>query len=257
MKSLSLSLSLLLLLLLLVSSVVSGYVCANEVDSLIDTSSIRAQIVAKHHAVLSAEMTGRINRMQLREGQKLDKGELLVAFDCDIQKAQLSKAKAQQSASRNTLSGHRRMAELNAIGEVELENSRLELAKSQADVDYLNAQIKRCELRAPYSGVIADLMVNEHEFIQIGSPILEILDTSELQVEFIAPSSWISWLKPGYPFSILVEDTGKIYQSEVSYIGAKVDAVSQSIKVVARISDLNEEIRPGMSGQIQMVQDQK
>lgn len=244
-------------ILLLTGSLVGGLACANEANDLFDASSIRAQIVAKHHAVLSAEMTGRINKMQLREGQILQKGALLVSFDCDIQKAQLSKAKAQQSASRNTLSGHRRMAELNAIGEVELENSRFELAKSQADVDYLNAQINRCELRAPYSGVIADLLVNEHEFIQIGSPILEILDTSELQVEFIAPSSWLSWLEPGYPFSIVVDDTHKTYRTEVSYIGAKVDAVSQSIKVVARITESGKDLKPGMSGQVKLVRIQE
>jgi RND family efflux transporter MFP subunit len=198
-------------------------------------------------------MSGRISQLNLREGQAVEKGDLLAAFDCNLQQAQLKKVNAQRAAAQNTLKGNRRMAELNAIGEVELQNSQLEVSKAQADIDYLKAQIDRCEIRAPFSGSIGDRLVSEQEFVQIGTPLFEILDDSSLQIEFIAPSRWISWLTPGLQFEIGVEDTEKLYNAELLYTAAKVDAMSQSIKVFARVTDTSPELKPGMSGQINLI----
>ncbi|CAK0764628.1 hypothetical protein WCLP8_3730004 [uncultured Gammaproteobacteria bacterium] len=49
----------------------------------------------------------------------------------------------------------------------------------------------------------------EHQYVQAGQPLLEILDDSVLEVEFIAPSSWLAWLKAGASFKVTVEETGK------------------------------------------------
>ncbi|NVK01383.1 MAG: efflux RND transporter periplasmic adaptor subunit [Oceanospirillaceae bacterium] len=222
-------------------------------EFMLDATAIRAQLTAERQAVLSAEMAGRISQLNLREGQAVEKGDLLAAFDCNLQQAQLKKANAQRAAAQNTLKGNRRMAELNAIGDVELQNSQLEVSKAQADIDYLKAQIDRCEIRAPFSGSIGDRLVNEQEFVQVGTPLFEILDDSSLQIEFIAPSRWISWLTPGLRFEIGVEDTEKLYNAELLYTAAKVDAMSQSIKVFARVTDPSPELKPGMSGQINLV----
>jgi len=222
-------------------------------EFLLDSMAIRAQLTTERQAVLSAEMAGRISQLNLREGQAVKTGELLAAFDCSLQQAQLKKANAQRSAAQNTLKGNQRMAELNAIGDVELQNSQLEVAKAQADIEYLKAQIERCEIRAPFSGAIGDLLINEQEFVQIGAPLFEILDDSALLVEFIAPSRWISWLTPGLKFEVGVEDTEKLYSAELLYTAAKVDAMSQSIKVFARVTNPSPELKPGMSGQINLV----
>lgn len=242
-------------------TLLAGLVGAAEValasdEFMLDATTIRAQLTAERQAVLSSEMVGRISQLNLREGQKVAKGDLLAAFDCALQNAQLKKANAQRAAAQNTLKGNRRMAELNAIGDVELQNSQLEVSKAQADIDYLKAQIDRCEIRAPFSGSIGDRLVNEQEFVQVGTPLFEIIDDSSLLIEFIAPSRWISWLKPGLSLEIGVEDTEKVYNAELLYTAAKVDAMSQSIKVFARILDLSPELKPGMSGQILLVSPQ-
>jgi hypothetical protein len=78
--------------------------------------------------------------------------------------------------------------------------------------------------------------------------LLDILDNRNLEVELIAPSRWLSWLKAGYGFQIRVEETDKTYPAKVTRLGGRVDPVSQSIKVIGVISGEAPELTAGMSG---------
>ncbi len=218
----------------------------------LEQNELRAQLSPVRHATLAAEQGGKIKRIAVREGQRVEKGQRLVEFDCALQAAQLQKARAQLAGARNTHTGNQRMADLNAIGSVELNNSRIEVRKAQADIAYLNATIKGCTIDAPYAGSIGEQRAREQEFVQAGQPLLDILDDSALELEFIVPSRWLDWFKPGYDFAVQIEDTGKTYPVKLRYTAARVDPLSQSVKAVAVIDGQFEELLAGMSGQIQI-----
>ena len=218
----------------------------------LDQAELRAQLSPVRYAVLSAEMSGKIDGLPIVEGVRVKAGDSLVSFDCSIQQAQLQKAETELAVARNNRKGSERMAELNAIGSVELVNAQLGERKARADIAYLQATIDRCVIKAPYDGSIGDLNVRAQEFVQAGEPLVEILDDTQLQLEFIVPSNWLSWLKPGFAFEVFLEDTNQIYPAKLERIAAKVDAMSQSIKAVGLIDGEYPELLPGMSGRIRI-----
>lgn len=92
----------------------------------------------------------------------------------------------------------------------------------------------------------------EGQFIQPGNPVLEIIDDSALELEFIVPSKWLAWLAPDYKFKVFIEDTHKSYPARIQRIGAKVDPVTQSIKVSAVVDGSFKELVAGMSGKVEI-----
>jgi hypothetical protein len=68
-----------------------------------------------------------------------------------------------------------------------------------------------------------------------GQALLDILDDSALELEFLVPSRWLSWLQQGTEFQVRIDETGKTYPAKVQRLAARVDPVSQSIKVNAAI----------------------
>ena len=85
-----------------------------------------------------------------------------------------------------------------------------------------------------------------------GQGILEILDDSALELEFIVPSRWMVWLKDGYRFQVKIDETGGTYPAKVIRLGAKVDPVSQSVKTIAVIDGQFPDLIAGMSGRVQL-----
>jgi RND family efflux transporter MFP subunit len=210
--------------------------------------SIRAQLLPRRYTTLAAEVGAKINRLPVPEGGRFQQGEIVVAFDCTIQQAQLQKAKAAYEAATRTWEANQRLAELNAVGKLELDVSKAEVEKNKAEVDSSAAYVSKCNIAAPFGGRVAEQKAREQQFVQPGQPLLEILDDSALELEFIVPSRWLAWLKAGHRFRVRIDETGRSYPAKVQRIGARVDPVSQSVKISAVIDGHFPELIAGMSG---------
>jgi RND family efflux transporter MFP subunit len=219
----------------------------------LEKQDIRAQLAPRRYTTIAAEIGAKINRISVAEGGRFSVGQTLVSFDCSLQQAQLQKAKAAQTAADRMFSANKRLAELNSIGKVELEVSEAEANKARAEVSLMNISLEKCHVAAPFSGRVAEQRVREQQFVQPGQPLLDILDDSVLELEFIVPSKWLVWLKPNLAFQVAIDETGKTYPAKVQRIGARVDPVSQSVKVSAVIDGKFNELMAGMSGKVLMV----
>lgn len=220
-----------------------------------DNDAIRAQLTARHSAVLASEISAKVNRLPVPEGGTFHQGDLLVAFDSALEVAQTDRAKAVLTAAEKTLEADRRLLALHSIGQVEADLAETEVEKARAELAYAEAVLAKCRITAPFSGRVAEQKVHEQEFVQPGQALLEIVDDAVPQVDFIAPSKWLAWLKVGQPLQVRIDDTGRTYDATIERIGAKADPVSQSIKVVAALTTAHAELIPGMSGTILLTPD--
>lgn len=218
----------------------------------LDRREIRAQLSPLRYTTLAAEIGAKINRLPVAEGARFRAGETLISFDCVLQQAQLNKAKAALGAAEKTWKANQRLNELNSVGKVELDISEAEVAKAKAEVSAGTALLSKCTVTAPFSGRVAEQKVREQQYVQPGQPLLEILDDSALELEFIVPSRWLAWLKPGQRFQVAIDETGKTYPAKIQRIGAWADPVSQSVKLSAVIDGKFKELIAGMSGKVLM-----
>lgn len=219
----------------------------------LEKREIRAQLMPRRYTTLAAEIGAKVSRLPVAEGARFRVGETLIQFDCSLQQAQLNKAKAALGAADKTWSANKRLSELNSVGKVELEVSEAEVAKARAEVAANAALIAKCAVPAPFAGRVAEQKVREQQYVQPGQPLLEILDDSALELEFIVPSKWLVWLKSNQGFQVAIDETGKTYPAKVQRIGAKVDPVSQSVKLSAVIDGKFSELVAGMSGKVLMI----
>ncbi len=213
---------------------------------------VRAQLMPRRFTTLAAEIGARIEQLPLSEGAAFSEGQVLVAFDCSVQQAQLAKSQAEMEAAEHTVKANERLSSLNSIGQLELDLSRAGLSRARAEVAMQRASIQKCVVKAPFSGRVAEQKVREQQFVQPGQTLLEILDDSVMELEFLVPSHWLVWLKPGMPLRVQIDETRKGYPARFIRIGARVDPVSQSVKVAAAIDGKHPELVAGMSGRIQV-----
>ncbi len=209
---------------------------------------IRAQLEPKRSTVLSAEVAARISELPLREGDSFTEGQKLVVFDCGVQRARLTRAMAQETATRKTYEVKSKLNALNSIGALELETAAAEHAVAEADVQMAREITSHCVISAPFAGRMGTTEVKRFQSVAEGQKLLEIIDPTELEAQMLVPSSWLKWLKPGSALEIGIEETGRKYPAKVSRLAPRIDPVSQSIRVYAVIDGKFPELLPGMSG---------
>lgn len=211
-------------------------------------AAIRVQLVPRHSTVLSSELTGKITELGIREGEAFSKGQRLVALDCRLHQARLAKADAQLLEAVKTNEVYKDLAPLGSISTLDLETSEARVQAARAETDIMKALVERCGVAAPFAGRVAELKVRRHQYVAEGQELMEILSDKDLEIEMIVPSPWLSWLAPGKRFKVHIEETQRAYVAEVTRLGARIDPVSQSVKVFGRLVDAAAELRVGMSG---------
>jgi RND family efflux transporter MFP subunit len=215
-----------------------------------ERQEIRAQLLPRQFTTLAAEIGAKVNKLPVPEGGAFKAGQPLVTFDCSVQQAMLQKARAELNAAEATDKANQRLAELNSVGQLEVDLGRAGRQKAVAEVGAQQAVLAKCSIAAPFAGRVAEQKVREQQFVQPGQPLLDILDDSVLELEFLVPSAWLVWLRTGQTFEVEIDETGKRYPARFERIGARVDPVSQSVKVAAAIDGRFPELIAGMSGRV-------
>lgn len=209
---------------------------------------IRAQLTPRHYTTLSSEMAARIDRITTRVGERFKKGDVLVAFDCATQKAQLAHAHAVLTQAEKTYAINQRLMQLKSTGQLELDIAAAEVEKAKADRAAADAAVAKCTVSAPFDGITVEQKAREFQYTNPGQALLDVLDDQSFEVELIAPSLWLAWLKPGMPFKVEIHETDKVYSAKVTRLSGRVDPVSQTIKVIGEITQTAPELMAGMSG---------
>jgi membrane fusion protein, multidrug efflux system len=211
------------------------------------------QLVAIQHTQLSAELAAKIDLISVKEGERFTSGQVLVKFDCSIQQSYLEEARAVLSSAEKILKAHKRLLELNSTGTLDVEKASSEATVARAKVNSSKAVIAKCQILAPFAGRVVERKVQTHQYVQAGESLLEILDDSSLEAEFIVPSLWGTHLAIGTGVEVFVDETQKTYPGVILRTGARVEAVSHSLKVIATIKGHYPELMAGMSGKARII----
>jgi len=209
---------------------------------------IRARLTARRTALLSAEIPGRIVELPLREGERFAEGDRLAAVDCAPHEARAQRAEALRARASAQARAAQRLDRTGAASRLEVDTALADAAAAEAELRVARIAVARCAIDAPFAGRVAEVRVERHRYVAEGEPLLEILDDRELEVELLAPSRWLAWIAPGFRFEVAVDETGLRYPAEVARLAARVDPVSQSVALFARVVGEHPELVPGMSG---------
>jgi len=225
----------------------------SQAEFAIDSVELRAQLSPVRFTTLSAEFGAQVRELNVSKGQRVERGQKLVVFDCSLQSAQLAKARAELAGAQNIYSGNQKLAKLGAIGQLELKSAEVEVQKARADITYLKTLLSKCDISAPFSGRVGVVSAQSGQFVQAGQPLIEIFDDSSLELAFIVPSRWMPWFKVGTDFEVAIEDTGLSYPAKLIRTSGRADPVSQSVRAFAQIQGEYAELIAGMSGRLLIV----
>ena len=222
----------------------------------------KAVLFPVREAVISNAVAAKILEYRFKEGERFKEGDILARLD-DRQYRQaklkadalLAEAKSVLAFSEENLKRSQELFDKSAIGKQDLEQSRLDRDSALAKLQYAEASMKlagidldACEIKAPFAGRFAKRSVKEHEFVNAGQPVLEILDDSQLLAEMHLPSEKRVSLAPGDELEFKIDETGSVHKGKIYEISGRIDYESRTFEAKALIDNKDGRLSAGMSG---------
>jgi membrane fusion protein (multidrug efflux system) len=123
-------------------------------------------------------------------------------------------------------------------------------AKAEANQAKYNAIVARLRDRlvvAPFDGVLGFRQISPGALVSTGTVITTIDDVHRVKADFSIPEKFFSQFKVGDTVRALSDAyPGELFFGEVTSIGSRVDPVTRSVTVRARIENADRRLRPGM-----------
>ena len=110
------------------------------------------------------------------------------------------------------------------LAQPEIERAQAEVTAAQSALEQAQTNLDRAVVRAPYSGFIDERMVHLGARVAVGTPLLRMVDTSQIEVPIALPASQYAAVKPGSPAAVrLGEDGPLVWQGEVARVSRMID----------------------------------
>ena len=223
------------------------------------------KIESENSANLSTRMMGYVTKVNVKVGQNVFAGQLLVSInntDLQAKKAQVDASITQATAVyNNAKKDYDRFVNLftqQSASQKELDDmtARYEMAKAGLEAakqirNEVMAQFSYSNITAPFSGTVTNTFVKEGDMANPGMPLVSIEGVSRLQVTAMVSESDISNVKSGMPVKINVKSLNKEVAGKVSEVSLSAKNTGGQYLVKVTLDKVDKEILSGMFVNVQ------
>lgn len=225
-----------------------GGVLAQALATVAPENRILVQAWAEVDTVISSPIVGLIQKIPTQVGQRFEKDQVLIRFECSENEARAQIAQAELTGAQENLEAKIRLRSLDAASEIEVTIAAAQVSKAQAQLKLSQHQVSQCQLVAPFSGYVVRIQGKPFQTTTQGQPLLEVISAGVPKLRVTAMSRLFTRVKVGTPLRIRIDETGLTYAAQVTVVNARIDPVNQSFEMEARIQGNADGLVPGMSG---------
>jgi membrane fusion protein (multidrug efflux system) len=215
-------------------------------------------LASNESVIIRPEIAGRISKIGFAEGERVKKGQPLVALDASVQEAELKEAEAALNVSRRNSERAEELVRKGA-GSVRQHDEALgALEADRARVALMQARLQKMTLIAPFDGVLGLRSVSVGAYVTPGQDIVNLENIDPVKVEFRVPETSLRIVSVGQKIRVQVDAfPNASFEGEVYAIDPRIDAAGRSVAIRARIPNPEGKLRPGLFARVALVTDQR
>ena len=238
------------------ASAIPVVVSKSDQQKYIPEISFSGTAFANKEANLGTALPGRVEKIHYKEGERVQRGDLLVELSAEL----YTQALIERNAIKKDLERVSRLREKESISEQDYDHIK---AKYDAAVAKTKMMKKNAEIKAPFHGVVVEHIVQEGENFffapslkpgySMTSGIIKLMQLDLLNVEIDINEKDISRIHKGQNAEVVFDSyPNKTYTGEVIQIDPILSTISRTVRAQVRIKNQNLLIKPGMYAKVHL-----
>jgi membrane fusion protein (multidrug efflux system) len=203
--------------------------------------------------MVSADLSGVVDRIAFESGKSVRDGEVLVQLDTRQERAQLAAIEAQRDLARLNFDRMQGLLKDSVVSRAEYDSASAEHKQMEARVGEIRAAIERKTIRAPFAGVLGIRQANLGQYLSSGDGVVELQSLNPIYVNFGVPQQATSQMRVGRDVRIISENLAHVeFRGRITAIDSIVSEQTRNMQVQATLANLQGTLRPGMFVQVEV-----
>ncbi|QRR02144.1 efflux RND transporter periplasmic adaptor subunit [Dyadobacter sandarakinus] len=195
---------------------------------------------------LMSEISGRLVKLDIREGASVRKGQLIAKINDRELRAQLQKVAYNQDLSQKIEARQKKLLNVEAINLEEYDVTSNNIRLLDAEKEVIEAQLEKTEIRAPFDGRIGLKYISEGAYMAPGTPIVTIVQSNPVKIDFTVPEKYTPNMRIGNVVKFSLDGDPSTYHARILAVDPKVDENLRTLKVRAIAQNPYSRFVPGM-----------
>jgi multidrug efflux system membrane fusion protein len=210
---------------------------------------ISGRTEAEKRATLAMRVMGIINRLPVKEGQHVKRGDLILSLDAEDKQAAIRMAESVVAQRQAEANAAERLVKTGNAPTLQADQARAALATAQAQLESAKAELARNELYAPFNGVIDRVNVERGSAILAGAEVAVLINLDPLVAVGEVSERDLQYLKLGNEVDIQLVD-GQTVKGTLRYISRDATTATRTFRIEVAIPNEDKELPAGMTAEI-------
>lgn len=222
---------------------------ARLTETLATTGTIRAN----EQVDVVSEITGVVDRIHFREGQAVERDQLLVEIvDTELQ-AQHDRVFHRVRLAETREARQRELREQGIVSEQEYDLASSELDVLRAELRLVEAQLGKTTILAPFAGVVGLRHISEGSLLSPQTRIASLQDLDPVKVDFTLPERYVGRVRAGNVVEFRIKSEELAREAQVYAVEPRIDPETRSLTIRARAANPGGRLLPGAFADVTLI----
>jgi RND family efflux transporter MFP subunit len=205
---------------------------------------IQGNVDTRQNLIIYPEFSGVLSQVYVKTGQKVSKGQTLAKIDDGGLSNQLAQMETQAALAKTTFERQKNLWDKKIGSEIQYLQAKTNYEAQMKAVAQMKAQLAKTIVRAPFSGIIDEVITDKGQVVGPGQQLMRIVNLSDMYVSANIPESFIGKIKVGAVVDVQVKSIGKTYQGRVRQVGNYINPNNRNFSIEVAVPNTDNLLRP-------------
>jgi len=210
--------------------------------------SFQGTLETDKNVVMYPEIPGLLKSIDVTEGQRVKKGEVLAVISDSGLVDQLQQLEIQLALAKTTYERQNRLWEQKIGSEMQFLQAKTQYLSLEKSIAQMKDQVAKTTITAPFDGIVDHLLADVGSSLAPGmTPVLRVINLDEMKVSAQVPEIHLNNIKKTAKVAVNIPVLNKTLPAEINAVGNFINPNNRSFRVEIGLENSTGDLKPNMT----------
>ncbi len=207
---------------------------------------VRGNVRSRKNVLVTSEIPATIKKVHVKEGQMVQKGAIMVSLDASTTIQSIEELKTSLSLAKTMYERQENLWKQKIGTEIQYLQAKNQVESLEKKLATANTQLAKAMIKAPFDGIVDELVAKEGEMAQPGMPLLRVVGNKDKYIEADVSEAYVGQFKKGDSVNIYFLSLNESVQATLTAVGQVINDKNRTFSVEVNLTKNNDLHKPNM-----------
>lgn len=223
-----------------------------ESNTFVHFFEVQGAIEADKNVVLYPEIGGIIKGIRVREGERVQKGQVLIDLDIEVIELQIKEVESSLELAKTTYERQARLWDQKIGSEMQYLQAKNQKESLETNLATLNAQMRKNRIEAPFDGVVDEIWAKVGEMTSPMTEVVRLVNLDRVYIKADVSEAYLGKISKGTDVEVFFPAFDFSVSSTVDFLGNFINPNNRTFSIQVQVPNKENRIKPNLMAYVRI-----